>query len=126
MGHAGGNLAWRWASPTQSPPLPGYVRKPGTIGSVMAPHDLEAAVFLFLLKDLFIYDFTGSLLLCRLFSSCGKRGLLSSCGVWASRRGGFLSRGLLVAGRRHWGACASIVAARGCTDSVVVAPGLRA
>ena len=58
MGHAGGNLAWRWASPTQSPALPGYVRKPVTIGSVIAPHDLEAAVFLFLLKDLFILCMT--------------------------------------------------------------------
>ena len=39
------------------------------------------------LKNNFINSFTfgcaGSSLLCRLFSSCGKRGLLSSCGAWA-------------------------------------------
>ena len=56
MGHTGGNLAWRWASPTQSPALPGYVRKPGTICRVIAPHDLEATVFL--LKELFVLFMT--------------------------------------------------------------------
>ena len=43
---------------------------------------------------LFMFDGTGSSLLRKLFSSCGKQGLLSSCGVWASHRGGF----------SHWGA----------------------
>ena len=33
---------------------------------------------------LFFPDCTGSLLLCRLLSSCGQRGLLSGCSAWAS------------------------------------------
>ena len=42
----------------------------------------------------FYYNFLkkfilGSSLLCRLFSSCGEQGLVSSCGVWASHCGGF-------------------------------------
>ena len=43
--------------------------------------------FIFLI--LIIFDCAGSLLLCRLFSSCSKWGLLSSCSVQASHRGGF-------------------------------------
>ena len=39
--------------------------------------------------SLFIFGGTGSLLLQRLFSSCGMQGLLSSCGAWASHCGGF-------------------------------------
>ena len=43
----------------------------------------------FFLKFLsFFSGCAGSLLLCRLFSSCGK-GLLSSCGAWASHCSGF-------------------------------------
>ena len=41
----------------------------------------------------------GSQLLCGLFSSCGKRGLLSSCGVWASHWGWLLL--LQSMGSRH-------------------------
>ena len=37
----------------------------------------------------FIFSCAGISLLIRLFSSCGKRGLLFSCGVWASHCGGF-------------------------------------
>ena len=37
----------------------------------------------------FIFGYTGSSLLCGLFSSYGKRGLLSSCGARASHYGGF-------------------------------------
>ena len=38
---------------------------------------------------LFSFGYAGSLLLCGLFSSCGKWGRLSSCGAWASYCGGF-------------------------------------
>ena len=41
--------------------------------------------FKFNFSLLFIFGGAGSLLLHRLFSSCGKQGLLSSFGVWASR-----------------------------------------
>ena len=43
------------------------------------------------LKKFFCIYFwlAGSSLLHRLFSSCGKPGLFSSCGVWASHCGGF-------------------------------------
>ena len=42
-----------------------------------------------LFLKLFIFGHAGSSLLCGLFSSCGKQGLLSSCGVWASHCSGF-------------------------------------
>ena len=42
-----------------------------------------------LFLKLFIFGRSGSSLLCGLFSSCGKQGLLSSCGVWASHCSGF-------------------------------------
>ena len=38
---------------------------------------------------LFVFGCTGSSLLCGLFSSCGERGLLSSCSVQASHYSGF-------------------------------------
>ena len=38
---------------------------------------------------LFIFGYTGSLMLLGLFSSCGEWGLLSSCSVRASHCGGF-------------------------------------
>ena len=41
---------------------------------------------------LFIFGCAGSLLLYGLFSCCGKQGLLSSCGVWASDCSGFSCR----------------------------------
>ena len=37
---------------------------------------------------LFTFGCAGSLLLCRLFSSCGNQGLLSSCSTWASHCSG--------------------------------------
>ena len=43
----------------------------------------------FLIKKLFIFDCTGSLLLCGLFSSSGEWGLLSRCGALASHCGSF-------------------------------------
>ena len=46
------------------------------------------ALFLFWF-NLFTFGCTGSLLLLRLFSSCGKQGLLSSCGAWPSHCGSF-------------------------------------
>ena len=39
--------------------------------------------------SVFIFGCAGSLLLCQLFSSCGKWGLLSSCGARASHCGDF-------------------------------------
>ena len=39
-------------------------------------------------KFLFVFGCAGSLLLCRLSSSCGEQGLLSSCRARASQRGG--------------------------------------
>ena len=37
----------------------------------------------------YLFGYAESLLLPGLFCTCGERGLLSSCGVWASRYGGF-------------------------------------
>ena len=60
-------------------------------------------------KYLFIYFWLWwVLLLLRLFSSCGKWGLLSSGSAWASHRGGFFCHGA-----RALGAQASVVVARG-------------
>ena len=47
------------------------------------------SVWCFLTVYLFILGCAGSLLLHKLFFSCGERGLLSSCGVQASHCGGF-------------------------------------
>ena len=46
-----------------------------------------------LFKKMFIYGCAGSSLLRGLFSSCGEQQPLPSCGVQASHRGGFSSRG---------------------------------
>ena len=52
-------------------------------------------VLLILFFNNFIYFYlsisgcAGSSLMCRLFSSCGEQGLLSTCGVQASHCGGF-------------------------------------
>ena len=63
-------------------------------------------------KYLFIYFWLWwVLLLLRLFSSCGKWGLLSSGSAWASHRGGFFCHGA-----RALGAQASVVVARGCSS----------
>ena len=44
----------------------------------------------FFLKNLFIFGCAGSLLLCMGFlSSCGRRGVFSSCWAWASHCSGF-------------------------------------
>ena len=42
--------------------------------------------------NLLIYGCAGFSLLCKLFSSCGKHGLLCGCGLRASRRSGFSCR----------------------------------
>ena len=60
------------------------------------------------LKILFVFGCAGSSLLHRLFSSCGKQGLCSSCGVQAPHCSGFSCRGA-----RALGAQASVVAAPG-------------
>ena len=49
-------------------------------------HICVCIIYLFI-----IFGRTGSLLLCGLFSSCSKRGLLSSCGAQASHCGSFYS-----------------------------------
>ena len=48
-------------------------------------------ILAFLKINSFIFGCPGSRLLCGLFSSCGKRGLLSSCNAWASHWGWLLS-----------------------------------
>ena len=53
--------------------------------SPVPPLGLKDSIF----KILIVFDCAGSLLLCRLFSSCSKRRLLSSCSVLASHCGGF-------------------------------------
>ena len=57
---------------------------------------------------LFIFGYSGSLLLPELYSSCGEQGLLSSCGVRASHCSGF-SR----CGAQALGTCASVAEAHG-------------
>ena len=71
-----------------------------------------------------IYLFVGCAgcsLLCRLFSSCGKRGLLSNCGLWAFHCGSF---------SHSWapalGSQASVVVTRGVPVSIVRFPSSRA
>ena len=49
---------------------------------------LQYVLFLSVLNNL-IFDCAGPSLLCRLLSSCGEWGLLSSCSVCASHYGGF-------------------------------------
>ena len=46
---------------------------------------------------LIFFGYAGPLLVCGLFSSC-ERGLLSSCGVWASCCSGFFCRGVWAPG----------------------------
>ena len=53
-----------------------------------------------LFLKLFIFGCAGSSLLHGLFSSRGKQGLLSSCGVWASHCGGFSRRAAWAHGLR--------------------------
>ena len=55
----------------------------------------------------FIYSCVGSLLLCGLSSSCGKRGLLSGGGPRASRRGGFPCCGARALGHTGLSSCSS-------------------
>ena len=53
------------------------------------------------------FDCAGSSQLCKFFSNCSEQGLLSGCGTWASRPGGF-----------------SCCGAPRCVGSVVEVPGL--
>ena len=55
-------------------------------------------VFVCLFPFLFIFCCAGSSLLCGLFSSCSKWGLLSSCIAWASHCGGFSCWGVWTVG----------------------------
>ena len=55
-----------------------------------------------------VFGCAGLRFLYTVFSSCGERGLLSSCGVWSSHCGGFSC-----CGARHSHAWASVVAAHG-------------
>ena len=68
-------------------------------------------------RYLFIYGCAGSSWLCGLFSSCSKRGLLSSCGVRAFHCDGFSccrtpALGLMVAAAPEFQSAGSIVVAR--------------
>ena len=72
---------------------------------------------------LFVFGCAGSLLLRGLFSSCGKEGLLSSCGDWFSHCSGFSC-----CRAQSVGCAGSVVAAPrpSSTGSVAVAHGLAA
>ena len=75
----------------------------------------------------FIFDWAGSSSLHGLFSSRRERGLLSSCGVWASHCGGFSRFGVRAAGcmGSHCGGFSRFgVWAVGCMGSKSSAPGL--
>ena len=63
----------------------------------------------------FIFGCSRSSLVHGLFSSCGERGLLSSCGVWASHCGGLSlqSMGSRVHGLHYLQHVGSVVAASG-------------
>ena len=83
-----------------------------------------------LLKEfyLFIFGHAGSFLLCRLFSGCSERGLLSSRGTQASHGGGFSCWGAAALGHRLqqlW-RMGSVVVFAGLlgTGSIAVVPGL--
>ena len=68
-----------------------------------------------------LFGCAGSLYLHRLFSSCGKRGLLSSCGAQASHCNGFSCRGAQSLECSGFSSCSSRVWS---TGSVIVAHGL--
>ena len=70
----------------------------------------------------FIFDWAGSSLLHGLFSSRRERGLLSSCGVWASHCGGFSRFGVWAVGCMGSKSCSSRALGRGLS---IVAHGLR-
>ena len=71
----------------------------------------SSCCFFFLVAALFIYWLYWVSLLRGLFSSCSKRGLLSSCGAWASHRRGASCWGAWAPGAR-----ASVAAAHGLTS----------
>ena len=54
---------------------------------------------------LLIFSYPGSSLLCGLFSSYVKQGLLSSCGAWASHCGGFSYYGAQTLGYMGFSSC---------------------
>ena len=56
---------------------------------------------------LFIFRSAGSSLLCATFSSCGKQGLLSSCGAWACHCGGFSCCRVWALGQTGFSSCGS-------------------
>ena len=64
--------------------------------------------FFFINIHVFIFGGAGSSLLLRLFSSCDEKGLLCSCGLWASHSHGFFG-----CRARALGAWASVVATCG-------------
>ena len=51
--------------------------------------DIYHSLYFFISLFIYLFGCTGFSLLCGLFFSCGKQGLLSSYGVWASHCGGF-------------------------------------
>ena len=53
----------------------------------------------------FIFGCAGSLLLCGLFSSCSKQGLVSSCGLQTSHCSGFSCCGAQALGRTGFSSC---------------------
>ena len=63
--------------------------------------------FFFFLINLFIFGYTGSSLLCGLFSSCSEQGLLSSCNVSAFHFDGLCCCGAQPLGCTGFSSCSS-------------------
>ena len=72
-------------------PRPGIKLLPPALAGrflITGPPGKSDSIFLCILFYLFIYGYAGSSLLHRLFSSCGKQGIRSSCRARASHRSG--------------------------------------
>ena len=71
--------------------------------------NIQYSIIIFFFIILFMYSFifgcAGSLLLCGLFSSCSKQGLVSSCGLQTSHCSGFSCCGAQALGRTNFSSC---------------------
>ena len=110
-----------------------YLPSPGLLHSEFLPHERKKkktekyVAFLFLKYFLFTYIYcVGSSFLLGLFSSCGKRGRLSSCSAWASHCCAFSCCGALVQTSEFQVSCGSTAQAHGlsCSKAHGIFPGL--
>ena len=68
-------------------------------------HDITQWLHVSFFKKIFILTALGLCCCVQDFSSCGERGLLSSCGVWASHSSGFSSCRAQALGHTGFSSC---------------------